>query len=71
MNDMAEFIPATAVLLRYGISDMSLWRWLKDSTLNFPRPVYIGRFRYWKIVELEEWERNLPRERAVQSGKAA
>jgi len=64
MHDMAEFITAPAVHARYGVSDMTLWRWMKDRELNFPRPVYIGRFRYWKVAELEVWEKHLPRERA-------
>jgi predicted DNA-binding transcriptional regulator AlpA len=28
-----------------GISDMSLWRWVKDENLGFPPPVYIQRRR--------------------------
>ncbi|KZX94491.1 MULTISPECIES: helix-turn-helix transcriptional regulator [unclassified Sulfitobacter] len=38
-----------------GISDMSLWRWLENSELNFPRPIYIGRRRYWKEAEIVAW----------------
>jgi predicted DNA-binding transcriptional regulator AlpA len=38
-----------------GISDMSLWRWLADRELDFPRPVYIARRRYWKEAEILDW----------------
>ncbi|MEO9463903.1 MULTISPECIES: helix-turn-helix transcriptional regulator [Alphaproteobacteria] len=38
-----------------GISDMSLWRWLDSSELNFPRPIYIGRRRYWKEADIVAW----------------
>jgi len=38
-----------------GISDMTLWRWLNDPELGFPKPVYIGKRRYWQEAELEEW----------------
>jgi predicted DNA-binding transcriptional regulator AlpA len=38
-----------------GISDMSLWRWLDNPELNFPRPIYIGRRRYWKEAEIVAW----------------
>jgi predicted DNA-binding transcriptional regulator AlpA len=38
-----------------GISDMSLWRWLNDPALNFPRPIYIGRRRYWKEADVIAW----------------
>jgi predicted DNA-binding transcriptional regulator AlpA len=38
-----------------GISDMSLWRWLDNPELNFPRPIYIGRRRYWREAEIIAW----------------
>jgi predicted DNA-binding transcriptional regulator AlpA len=38
-----------------GISDMTLWRWLNDPNKRFPRPIYIGRRRYWKESEVVTW----------------
>ncbi|WP_108484347.1 helix-turn-helix transcriptional regulator [Oceaniglobus ichthyenteri] len=38
-----------------GISDMTLWRWLDNHDLDFPRPIYIGRRRYWKEAEIVAW----------------
>lgn len=38
-----------------GISDMTLHRWLHDEGLNFPRPIYITRRRYWKIADVLAW----------------
>ncbi len=38
-----------------GISDMSLFRWLNSSALNFPKPIYIARRRYWREAEILEW----------------
>lgn len=38
-----------------GISDMSLWRWLNDPAMNFPRPIYIARRRYWREAEIIAW----------------
>ena len=38
-----------------GVSDMSLWRWLQNPDLNFPRPVYIGKRRYFKEAEVIAW----------------
>lgn len=38
-----------------GISDMSLWRWLNEPALSFPRPIYIGRRRYWREADILEW----------------
>jgi predicted DNA-binding transcriptional regulator AlpA len=51
-----DFFPARRVWERYGVTSMTLWRWIRDPEMNFPRPVYLGRFRYWRIAELEAWE---------------
>ncbi|TGN58591.1 hypothetical protein E4L95_12330 [Paracoccus liaowanqingii] len=49
-------IPALTVCdLCGGISDMTLWRWLNDTTLGFPRPIYIGRRRYWREADVLTW----------------
>jgi len=54
----AVYLTATQVRARYGgVSDMTLWRWLRDKNLRFPKPCRINRLRYWKDSELTEWER--------------
>lgn len=51
-----KLIPAATVReLCGGISDMSLWRWLQDSKLNFPKPIYISRRRYWRQADVFAW----------------
>ena len=56
-------ITASAVCaLCGGISDMTLWRWLDNSEMNFPRPIYIGRRRYWREVEIYDWLNKQPAE---------
>ena len=58
-TDAAEqFLPARQVWERYGVTQMSLWRWLRDPELKFPQPIRIGRFRYWRLSDLIEWERS-------------
>ncbi|WP_442577914.1 helix-turn-helix transcriptional regulator [Mesorhizobium sp. ASY16-5R] len=52
-----EYLPARGVWERYGKSSMTLHRWLADERMNFPKPVYFGRFRFWRLSELETWER--------------
>jgi predicted DNA-binding transcriptional regulator AlpA len=53
----AKFISAPQVLARYGgRSHMWLVRKLEDDP-RFPKPVYFGRLRFFKLVELEEYER--------------
>ncbi len=48
-------IPAAAVReLCGGVSDMSIWRWIKRE--GFPKPASkIGGRRYWREAEVVEW----------------
>lgn len=51
-----KLISANAVReLCGGISDMTLWRWLADHDLAFPRATYIGRRRYFREAEILAW----------------
>jgi len=56
MNTQGTFLPAPKVRERYSVSDMSLWRWLNDPDLAFPKPIYIRGRRFWRISDLEAWE---------------
>ena len=47
--------PAKVRAMCGGVSDMSIWRWLKEPALHFPKPVYIGRHRYWRETEVRAW----------------
>lgn len=49
-------IPINAVCdLCGGVSHMTIWRWQQDDKLDFPRPIYIGRRRYWKEADILDW----------------
>jgi predicted DNA-binding transcriptional regulator AlpA len=50
-----RFLPARQVCDRYGVSEMWVWRRLKDDS-GFPRPIMISGRRFWRLSELEEWE---------------
>ena len=63
------FLPARSVWERYGVTSMSLYRWLADEKLAFPKPIFIGRFRFWRLADLIEWESSRPRT-GVQYGSA-
>jgi predicted DNA-binding transcriptional regulator AlpA len=65
MTENERYLSARQVQTRYGITDMTLWRWLQNDELSFPRPLYINRRRYFDEADLMAWER----QRA--SGKAA
>jgi predicted DNA-binding transcriptional regulator AlpA len=56
-----SLIPASQVRERFGgVSDMWIHRRLNDQS-GFPRPLYIGRLRFWRLSELMAWEQHLPR----------
>ena len=54
--DDRRLITAAAVRdLCGGVSEMSLWRWLQDDAMAFPKPVVIARRRYWREAEVLAW----------------
>jgi hypothetical protein len=52
-----EYLPARALRTRYGISAMTLHRWLRNPDLGFPQPIIINARRYWRVEALRAWER--------------
>lgn len=55
--DNIRYMPGRKVRERYGVTEMSLWRWERDTKLAFPKPMRVGRYKYWSVADLEEWER--------------
>jgi hypothetical protein len=54
-NDV--MLTAKQVRTRYGnVSDMAIWRWLRDERLAFPQPIIINARRYWRLSDLAQWE---------------
>jgi hypothetical protein len=53
------YLSARQTRARYGdISDMSLFRWLRDPKMKFPEPMRIQKRRYWRTSDLLAWERD-------------
>jgi len=51
-----RLISAKAVRELLGnISAMTLWRWTRRRALGFPRPIYIGRRRFWREADILAW----------------
>jgi hypothetical protein len=46
---------------RFAIADRTLDKWLINKSLNFPRPVYINKRKYFRKCEIFEWERQQAR----------
>ena len=63
--EQPEYLPASRVWQRYGVTSMSLHRWLRDPAKRFPQPIYIGRNRFFSRAELEAWEAEQAARRAA------
>jgi predicted DNA-binding transcriptional regulator AlpA len=51
-----NLLPAKEVMARCGgVSQMTIWRWLKDPAVGFPEPRYIKTRRYWREDDLTAW----------------
>jgi hypothetical protein len=55
-----RYVTAAQVRQRYSLSDVGLWRWLRDAKLGFPQPAMRVRDRrYWLENDLIAWERSM------------
>ncbi|KIN69675.1 hypothetical protein Z948_3424 [Sulfitobacter donghicola DSW-25 = KCTC 12864 = JCM 14565] len=34
---------------------MTIWRWLQDQKLDFPKPIKIKTRNYWRSSDLSSW----------------
>ncbi|TBD04225.1 DNA-binding protein [Rhizobium leguminosarum] len=55
---MQAYLTRPQVRARYQISEMTMWRWEQNHDLNFPKPMVVGRRKYFKEEELTAWERD-------------
>jgi predicted DNA-binding transcriptional regulator AlpA len=51
-----EFLTGPQVQARYKKSHVTIWRWVRDPDLGFPKPIQINRLNYWRLRDLEAWE---------------
>ena len=51
-----KLVRSAAVKRRLGdISSQTLWRYVKDPELEFPKPFYINGVRHWADDAIEAW----------------
>ncbi|SOE18584.1 AlpA family transcriptional regulator [Hoeflea halophila] len=58
------YLTGPQVQQRFGISEMSLWRWANDDSLQFPKPMKIRGRKFYRLDEIERWEREQMEARA-------
>jgi predicted DNA-binding transcriptional regulator AlpA len=51
-----KLVPTKRVAERYDSSTRTIERWTDDPTLNFPKPIYIKRRRFWREDELDDFD---------------
>jgi predicted DNA-binding transcriptional regulator AlpA len=55
--DDEALLNSAQVKARVGnVSDMCIWRWLRDERVQFPQPIQINRRNYWKLGDLRAWQ---------------
>ena len=55
-----HLLPAKEIRIIFGgVSQMTLWRWLHDESLGFPKPTVIRNRRYWDASEVETFRNQM------------
>ncbi len=58
MSTDDAYLSGPKVDARYGTSPMTRWRWERNTTLGFPKPIVINGRKFWSLRALEGWERS-------------
>jgi hypothetical protein len=57
VNRPKQYVTRRTVRARFGdISEMTLWRWERNPSLAFPKPLTINGRKYYNVSEIEGWE---------------
>lgn len=56
MDQDDVLLPDSKARKRYGVSEMTFWRWDRNPDLGFPAPVIINRRKYRRLSDLRAWE---------------
>jgi predicted DNA-binding transcriptional regulator AlpA len=59
MSDAVKWMTGPQIRQRYNISAMGLHRWLNDKRLQFPRPVKIRERLFWRLGDIEAFEKQM------------
>ena len=61
-SEHEELVPDPVVWREFGITSMTLYRWSRDPSLNFPRAMKINNRNFRSRRSLEEFKKRLLRE---------
>jgi hypothetical protein len=51
-----QYLPGPKTRARYGISEQTKTRWVRDPKLGFPQPLRINNHEYFDIEELDAFD---------------
>lgn len=66
---LENYHSAAEVRRRFQIGTTTLHRWLKDASINFPRPLMFNGRRYFSIPAIDEWQKAVAAQK-IKSGPA-
>jgi predicted DNA-binding transcriptional regulator AlpA len=59
-NALADgWLTSRQIRAHFGVSAMSIHRWLHDQRLQFPKPTQIRRRNYWRVADVLEFEQRM------------
>jgi predicted DNA-binding transcriptional regulator AlpA len=67
--DDDTLIPDTEVVKMFSCTSMTLWRWDRDKTLNFPPKISIRRRNYRSLRALNEFRQRMSETALAERGK--
>lgn len=59
MSEEDAWLTGRQVRERFNISEMAIWRWLRDEELKFPKPTTIRRRNFWRRSDIESFEQRM------------
>jgi hypothetical protein len=60
MNSVEEqWITGPRLARHFNVTPMSIWRWLRDPNLAFPRPTQIRKRNFWRVADIREFEKRM------------
>ena len=51
-----SYLPRRKLPKRYGVTEMTVWRWERDPLLGFPDPLVVNGKKFYAVAALEAWE---------------
>jgi hypothetical protein len=55
--ESSDLLPDPLVAKRYRVTTRTIYRWDRQSDLDFPPPISINGRKYRRVNQLEQWER--------------